>query len=172
MNNKSIATLFASLLVSSAACTGGDGGGGSGVDTTKTVSTVTAGEATAICEYGKSPLSEAEFKRGICTYVGLDEGGSPEGCQIAFERCMSGPISENFTDCSDAAASVSNLPACASLITVAELEDCLYSEAALAALDIASISCDTPVDELPEFRRPEECAKLDELCPTLFDFQG
>lgn len=170
---KTIAALFVSLLLSSAGCTGGaDGGGGSGVDTTKTVSTVTPGEATEICEYGKLPLTDSEYKKGLCTYVGLEQGGSPAGCQIAFDQCMSEPLAQSFTDCSAAAGSVSNLPDCAALITVGELEDCLYAETALAASEVASISCDTPPDELPEFSRPAQCDKLDELCPTLFDFQG
>jgi hypothetical protein len=165
---KTIAALFVSLLVSSPGCSGGSGG--SGVDTSKTVSTVTPDEATTICEYGKLPLSESEYQKGVCTYVGLEQGGSPEGCQIVFEQCMLGPFDQTFSDCSAAAGSVSNLPDCAALITVGELENCLYAETARAASEVASISCDTPLDELPEFSRPAQCDKLDELCPTLFDF--
>lgn len=167
LNTRTIVSLKLCLLVSTTACTGGTGGrGGSGVDKTKTVSEITADEATAVCQYGKSPLSEEDYRRGICTYLGIEEG-SPLGCQIAFEECIAGSF-EVFKDCSEEAASVGSLPECASLITVAELEDCLYAETALEASDLARVSCDTPAEEIPEFRRPVECEKLDEVCPTLF----
>jgi hypothetical protein len=166
---KTFAALFVSLLVALASCTGGgSGGGGSGVDDSKTVNNITATEATAICEYGKSPLSEADYKRGVCIFFGLQNGGNAEGCLIAFDQCMESTTGDGFKDCTDAAESVGTLPECASLITVAELEECLYAETALEASDLASISCDTSLDDLPEFKRPFECEKVDELCPSLF----
>jgi hypothetical protein len=171
MKANSLAALFASLLLSGACAADLGSDSGSGVDDSKTVDQISAQEATAVCEYGSSAISDADYKKGLCTFSGFDRGGNPEGCQAVFEECMAAPLEgpDAKNDCSEAATVVGNLPACASQITIAEMQDCLHAEYAQMAAEISGVTCMTPIEDIPEYVRPVECRTLDEQCPELFE---
>jgi hypothetical protein len=177
MKSSLLPALFASLLLSAAGCAAESTGtpnsadaGGSGES--RTVDEITAEEATSICEYGRSAITTADLTQAICIFSGLDKGGDLEGCSQIFDQCMAELLAEPINTCGQAAASVANLPECASLITVTELRDCLHADWALVAADAEGLSCRTAPEDITESERPAVCANIDEQCPSLFDFDG
>lgn len=168
MLKKTIVALFASSLCL-AACGGGDGGG-SGVDGTKTVSTLTDAEIIQVCEYAEGLINESHLDSVECYVESILGSQNGDGdCQTMYDACIAGL--EPDTDPSDCATAATDpLPDCGSMVTLSEVETCLKAEA--SQLNGVSVNCSTPVSELEnlfELPEPASCVALEEKCPGLVD---
>lgn len=166
MTLRKLNILIASCLLAGTACTGG-GDEGSGVDGSKTLNNVTAEEAVDICEYEASRLNAGDSKKLGCYYAGIFQTQTEQACQTLFDACMAEASTEPTDSCADAAAELETLPECASMVSVAEIENCASAASAGISALANSLSCSTPGEEIGEPARPVECAAIDEKCPGI-----
>jgi hypothetical protein len=163
MLKKSLLALFASSLCLTA-CGGGDGPGGSGLDGTKDLLSLSDAEIIQFCEYSESIFTDTDIADYGCYAQGVY--GSLEGgdCRTIYAACIEDYEPEP-SDCPMAADE--QLPACAAMITVAELESCIRAQSAQYN-GLRNVDCSTTPEELndlSELPDPPECAALDEKCP-------
>ncbi len=158
---------FCMISIPLAACGGSDGG--SGVDRSKTLDAVTAEEAMDICESAADLVSEEDSIRVNCYFGAIIAAAlDPEvDCETEAQACIDNPEPSEEDDC---AVDDADLPECASMVTVGEIEDCQEANADAFAELADSISCDTDLESVGE--QEPECAEIQEKCPELFEDEG
>ena len=152
------------LSLSLGACTGGtgDGGGGdsSGVETSKSLDTLSGDELVDLCDYGARVVDRAKLYDFVCYRQGVQ--GSQQGgdCEAIYSECIAtvGPF-----ECLG-----ENMPLCASEITVGEIEGCLRAqERDYDFSGISSLSTLEEIEEKSSQTEPSECAAIEQQCPDL-----
>lgn len=164
MKTKLLLPILASCLLSFTAC--GDDDEGLGVDSSKSLSEVTPAEAQEICDWGDTLISEDDDKMIGCYIEGIfaDQSG---GCQAAFDACMAAPAEVDDTDDS---CDIDTLPACASEVTVGEMETCMRAQAESFTTLGKSLSCESTSGDLENLDdMPAACEAANTKCPALFD---
>lgn len=162
MLKETLVVLFASSLL--VACGGGDGGG-SGVDGSKELTALSDEEIIEICEYSEGLIDYVHFNEIDCYFDGIfdQEGGD---CQTIADACIAESVPE-AGDCSDAAEDP--LPACAAMVSVGEMEDCLEAQASqFNGFDVDCDSTDEELNEIFEAPLPAACVAVEMKCPDLF----
>jgi len=171
-----VAMTFA--MLGSACIGGGDGGGGgnstAGVSNSTLVGELTQEEANGLCMHYDSMLN-FDSSRGCC--VGNAIYGSMDGtdsCESILADCEADPASfecdedesgSDSDDCNDPP------PTCEGDVTVGVLSTCLDDMAAQQQMQLDSLGCDTPAEELDNFGDadpPASCDAVLSACPGLF----
>ena len=152
------------LAVAAGAC--GDDGG-SGLDGDTTYDQLSDGEAMDFCEWSFSLNSDEEVARFTCYAAALIVSeGDRDTCETIVEECLD--EAEPF-DPTEACSEPDDLPACASEITVTEMERCAEQNADLLSDLARDVSCDDSADDLLDFELPPACLDIQEQCPDLFE---
>jgi len=164
-------SFLGACLLSLGACGGGGGSGGSGIDSSKRLDTLTDTEIVEICEFTNGVLEEAFSPSVTCYFSAIPASTTPAECQTMYEACLASNVPPDPEDCSDAADD--EFPACASMVSVGEVEACFIALADGTKSAWADVSCDTPQSELedrgPDFETLPACKIVDDKCPALFD---
>lgn len=151
-----------------AAACGGDDGGSSGVDGDKTLDQLTEEEATDLCEWGLSLLEGDELERFDCYLEALVSTPDVETCEEVAQECI-----DNIepSDPTDGECRFEDPPACASEVSVAEIEACTRDSFALVEDVFEAVDCDFNPDDLEDFdlEQPASCVLVEEKCPELFE---
>ena len=151
----------ASLSLSLSACSGGSGNGdSSGVETSKTLDTLSGDEVVDLCDYGARVVERSQVYDFVCYRRGVEESLQEGDCERIYSECIA-TISP--FECLG-----ENRPACASEITVGEIEQCLRAQE--RDYDFSGISCLSTIEEIEERSNqaePPECAAIDQQCPGL-----
>lgn len=163
------------LLCTLVACGGDDDG--SGVDSDKTLDEVTIGEAMDLCEAEFDSISADDIFTVACFLFAIGESeGDPEAdCDALAQECLDLPEDQRpdtEAECEIDPESFGDLPACASEITVGELEDCIFGISDAFADLADEVSCDLSSDEVIDaldFAGVSACASIQERCPELFE---
>jgi hypothetical protein len=162
-----IALALAALVAP--ACGGDDDGGTSGVDGDKRLDELSPAETTDLCEWGFSLLEDDDdLVRFGCYFAALIFSPDSETCEATAQECIdeAEPI-----DFGDAECQFEDLPACASEVSVAEMEACGRDAVAVLRAIADDISCDSDPDEIEDdsLVQPASCVAVEEKCPELFD---
>jgi hypothetical protein len=154
------------LAASLAACSGGDdGGGSSGVDSSKTLDQVSDSEAMSLCVYFNAQLSQDDIHTIDCYAEGIFQ---TEGdCQTIADECLAMPA-DTADDCSDVTAG--DLPACANMVTVGEMEACFNAQSAQLSGFADDVSCSSSQEDFQALQElPSACQTVQSKCPDLFN---
>lgn len=161
--------LIAPVLAAMVAAACGDDGGTSGVDGDKSLDQLSPAEATDLCDWGASLLAQDEVTRFACYYAALVFNQDSDACEAMAQECIdeAEPIDPDDIECTFQ----DELPACASEVTVAEVEACARDALGIL-IDIAEdISCDSDPEEIDllALEEPASCQAIEEKCPELFE---
>jgi len=169
MHNKIITTLFGSFLLLGA-CGGSGGGSGSGVDSSKKLDTLSDSDIVSICEYQTGLLDVKTQNEFGCYAQAASSTTDDAACKTAFDTCMSSATTDP-QDCSKAADKP--LPACASKVTVGEMEDCFQAMAdQVSSANLSCASTDAEITAATSGEPPAACKTLQTKCPDLFGDSG
>jgi len=178
-----------------AACGGGADGGGGGatgagpdtgpdpapttgsglgaLDPAAPLSTLDAAGLTAICnaflQGPTSALSKPDAMRWTCYQEAItlhdEDPDSVPDCEAAAAACIGSPDADPIPDCQFDMADVAAAPACASGVTVADVQACIVETTAAIAGALPHLSCMTDIGPV---LTPPTCAALQAKCPSLF----
>jgi hypothetical protein len=172
-NPMRLASIIPALALSLAlvACggdNGGGGGGGSGIPSSTTLDQLTDEQIVTLCEYVSEQFNSDSIDKVVCHYIALAFGS--EMCEADVEECLAEPSEP--ADCS--MAPDDELPACASQVTVGELEACLNEQAARFDQLAAGVSCSSdPADLEAAFNEVgPACMIVQQKCPELIGGEG
>ena len=165
MLKSSLIALFASSLCF-AAC-GGGGDGGSGVDGSKDLASLSDSEIISLCEYNQSLFDVDHFNEVNCYSQAVFQTQVMGDCQAVYDTCIADPSTMIDFNCDSAPDDM--VPACASDVSVSEMEACFDAQS--AQLAAVSLSCSSTPDEVNaalELPVPAACQTVNEKCPELF----
>ncbi len=155
-----------SLALVLLACSGGDNGG-SGVDSSKAITDVTVAEAVDICEWSEGLIDEQTDHNIDCFFTAWFDAETPELCQAAYDACLA-QDPESSSDCDD--VSVDQLPECASMFTIGEMEGCIEARASLVKSAFSTLTCSSTESDLEDLdQTPSACTAIERDCPDLLD---
>lgn len=149
---------------------GGDEESGSGVEASKALTEVTPQEAASICEYAQGQISDDDLKTVGCYIFGSFFSEDEAQCEASVQECLNAPADPadgTLLECvATTQADIDALPACASDVTVGELESCQAAMARSFSDAADDISCGNALTVL--LNVPDECSALMTDCSDLF----